>query len=274
MKIKMKTIAVLSGVLSLGAVSAASAADMAVKARPAPPLPPPCIWCGFYIGVNGGWAFDGFADQTGNLVAFSAGFAPVVAAGGTPRFLGTNHEGGFGGGQIGYNWQVNQFVFGLEADIQGGDIGGTSTVIFPGAGVFAPSVSQGRDHLDWFGTARARLGIASGPVLFYATGGAAFGEVKTSASNIFNPTIAGVFTGATSDTRFGWTAGAGIEWAFAPNWTVKGEYLYVDLGSSNVTLRDPLQFPADFTTYNFQHRFDLARVGINYKFGGPVVARY
>jgi outer membrane immunogenic protein len=271
---KTKLVALLSGVISLGAVGAASAADMAVKARPAP-LPPPCIWCGFYIGVNGGWAFDGWDDgRTGDLVFFTAGFNNAVANGGTPRNLGVNREGGFGGGQIGYNWQSGQFVFGLEADIQGADIGRTNTVIFPGGGGTNPSVSTGRDHIDWFGTARARLGLAVNTALFYVTGGAAFGGVHSSVSNVFNPAVTGNFFGTSSDTRFGWVAGAGVEWAFAPNWSVKGEYIHVDLGSDNVNMFDPVNFPLDRATYRFHHQFDAVRVGVNYKFGGPVVAKY
>src|SRR5262245_54206670 len=219
---KTKLIALLSGVVCLGAAGAASAADMAVKARPLPPPAPIFTWTGFYIGVNGGWAFDGWDDNIGNLVAFSPGFATAVAAGAAPRFLGTNHEGGFGGGQIGYNWQVNQFVFGLETDIQGADIGRTSTVLFPGDANFFPTVSTGRDHIDWFGTARVRLGLAANTALFYVTGGAAYGGVNSSASVISNPTTGGIFTGSSSDTRFGWVVGAGVEWAFTPNWTIKG----------------------------------------------------
>jgi outer membrane immunogenic protein len=106
------------------------------------------------------------------------------------------------------------------------------------------------------------------------TGGAAFGGVHSSVSNVYNPTTFGNFFGTSSDTRFGWVVGAGVEWAFSPNWSVKGEYLHVDLGSSNVTMLDPVNFPLDRATYHFRSEFDAVRVGINYRFGGPVVARY
>src|SRR5689334_17635822 len=147
---KMKKALVLAAAILFPGV--ASAADMAVKARPLPPPAPIFTWTGFYVGVNGGWAFDGWDDNTGNLVAFSAGFAAPIAGGAVPVNRGARHEGGFGGGQIGYNWQANQFVFGLEADIQGADIGRTNTIFFPGGGGFVPVNNTARDHIDWFGT--------------------------------------------------------------------------------------------------------------------------
>ena len=260
--------------VSIGSFASAMAADMPVKAVKAPPAPP-CVWCGWYVGANGGWAWN---DSTGGLTAFSTtggnDFTPVVAAGGTPSFLGAKHEGGFGGGQFGYNWQVTNWLFGFEADIQGADIGKTSTVVFPGGGGFSPSVSTGRDHIDWFGTVRGRVGVTLNNVLLYGTGGLAYGGVNSTATNVFTPATSGTFSGSSGDTRFGWAAGAGVEWLFAPNWSVKGEYLHVDLGSSNTTVLDPVNFPGAFATYHFHHEFESARVGVNYHFGGPVVAKY
>jgi outer membrane immunogenic protein len=267
---------VLASVVSLGfgGLGAASAADMAVKAPPPPPVPV-YSWTGWYVGVNGGYAWG---DSTGNLNAFSTtpggNFGPAVAAGGTPTFLGAKHEGGFGGAQVGYNWQMTNWLLGAEADIQGAGIGQTSTIVFPGGGGTVPSVSTGRDHLDWFGTVRGRVGFVASSVLFYGTGGFAYGGVHSSVTNVFTPGAAGTFAGSSSDTRFGWAAGAGVEWGFAPNWSVKGEYLHVDLGSSNTTMFDPVNFPTAFATYRFHHELDTVRVGVNYHFYGPVVAKY
>jgi len=263
----------IASVISLGAggFGTASAADMAVKA---PPMVAPVAlynWTGWYVGVNGGWAWG---NSTGNLVSSSADFGPAIAAGGTPTFLGAKHEGGFGGGQIGYNWQISNWLVGVEADIQGADIGKTSTIVFLGGGGIVPSVSTGRDHLDWFGTVRGRVGVAFNTVLLYGTGGFAYGGVHTTVSNIFTPGTLGTFTGSSSDTRFGWVAGAGVEWGFAPNWSQKGEYLHIDLGSSNTTMFDPVNFPGSFATYRFHHELDTVRVGVNYRFGGPLIARY
>ena len=258
-------------IISIAGTSIASAADMAVKA---PPMAAPAAiynWTGWYVGVNGGYAWD---DSTGSLSSFTPDFTAAVTAGGTPSFLGAKHEGAFGGGQVGYNWQTGLWLFGLEADIQGADIGRTSTVLFPGGGGIVPSVSTGRDHIDWFGTARGRVGVAVNNVLFYGTGGLAYGGVRTTISNIFTPGTSGTFNGSSSDTRVGWAAGAGLEWGFAPNWSLKGEYLHVDLGSSNTTMFDPVNFPLSSATYRFHHQFEAVRVGVNYRFGGPVVAKY
>jgi outer membrane immunogenic protein len=170
---------------------------------------------------------------------------------------------------------MSNWLLGVEADIQGADIGRTSTVAFPGGGGLVPSVSTGRDHIDWFGTLRGRAGVTAGPALFYATGGLAYGGVRTSVTNVFTPVTSGNFAGSDSSTRVGWAAGAGVEWGFAPNWTVRGEYLHVDLGRSNVTMFDPVNFPTDSATYRFNHVVDAVRVGVNYRFGPTaVVAKY
>jgi outer membrane immunogenic protein len=233
-------------------------------------------WSGWYAGVNGGYAWD---HASGSLVAFSTtpagnNFAPAVAAGGTPGFLGAKHEGGFGGGQLGYNWQIAKWLVGFEADIQGAGIGQTSTISFPGGGGILPSVSTGRDHINWFGTFRGRVGVTANRVLYYATGGLAYGGISSSVTNLFTPGVAGSFAGSSGTTSIGWAAGAGVEWSFAPKWSLKGEYLHVDLGHSNTTLFDPVNFPGAFATYRFSHAFDSVRVGVNYHFAGPVVAKY
>jgi outer membrane immunogenic protein len=255
-------------------------ADMAVKAQPAPMS----SWTGLYGGVNGGGAFG---NSTGTLSTFTTApgsdFTAAVNAGGTPRNLGAKHSGGFGGAQLGYSWQNGDWVFGVETDIQGADIGNTSTSTFRGGGpidangkVPAASVSTGRDHIDWFGTLRGRAGVTVDRVLFFGTAGLAYGGVKSSVTNIFTPAAgappAGVFTGTTNDTRVGWAAGAGLEWGFAPGWSVKGEYLHVDLGSSNVTIVDPVNFQRASATYRFNHAFDTIRIGVNYRFDWVVPA--
>lgn len=265
---------VAAAAVSLGGLASALAADMPMKAVKAPP-PPPCVWCGWYVGVNGGWAFG---DATGRITDFSTvgidNFGPIIAAGAVPTFLGAKHDGGFGGGQFGYNWQMRNWLLGFETDIQGANIGNTSTFVFPGGGGFIPIVSTGRDHIDWFGTVRGRVGVTFDNVLLYGTGGLAYGGVKSSLTLIATPSIAGNFSGSLNDTRVGWVAGAGVEWLFAQNWSLKGEYLHVDLGSSNVTMLDPVNLPGAFLTYRFHHEFDSVRAGVNYHFNGPVVAKY
>ena len=258
----------------LMSAGASSAADMAVKARPMAAPPPPCTWCGFYVGLNGGY---GWGDTTGNLVANSGGlFIPPAIAGGTiPSGLGVRSEGWVAGGQAGYNWQLNQFVFGVEADIQGSGIEESvfiTRAAVPALGLVATQ-QRAKSELDWFGTVRGRLGIAWSSVLLYATGGFAYGGVGNSVTSSPDPfTLVG--RGSVSSTLTGWTAGAGFEWAFTPNWSFKGEYLHIDLGNATATAL----FPAttDFLAYRFKHEYDIARVGFNYRFNtaAPVVAKY
>ena len=131
--------------------------------------------------------------------------------------------------------------------------------------------------LEWFGTVRGRAGILATPrVLFYATGGLAYGSIKTSAAlaGVTNGGVAIASFGSSTDTRFGWTVGAGVEGKITQNWSAKLEYLYMDLGSFNggtYTL-DPGNTIGIRTNSDF--RDHILRAGINYTFGGPVVARY
>jgi outer membrane immunogenic protein len=132
---------------------------------------------------------------------------------------------------------------------------------------------MGSSALNWFGTVRGRLGYAWNTFMLYGTGGLAYGGVSDSAGTQTVPPPP-LGTGTSSSTRTGWAAGAGFEWAFLPSWSVKGEYLHIDLGRSTATVLFPTS-PTDFLTYSFAHRYDIARVGINYKFAaGPVVAKY
>lgn len=265
----MKKIALAA--VSLLSASSAFAADMPVKARPAPPVVAVYNWTGFYIGGNAGYGWgdeDVALAPTNNAasIAFFAGTFPAFI----PNAVSPKPEGWLAGGQAGYNWQTGRFVFGLEADLQGADINGTvNTSVLPG-----PIISQTRQRLEWFGTVRGRAGFTLvDTLLLYGTGGLAYGSIN---HRFFTANSAGAF--ATTDItnqRTGWTAGAGFEWGFASNWSVKGEYLYIDLGSQTfATLpggTTPVGASIDST---FRDKFHTARVGINYRFGGPVVAKY
>jgi outer membrane immunogenic protein len=247
-------------------VVGANAADLSVMTPiyKAPPPVAPYNWTGFYVGGNVGY---GWGATTGDLSSFDPAFNAAVAAGGTPGSLGTKASGALGGVQFGYNWQVGAMLLGAEADIQASGVDNTSTVNFAGGGGILPSTSTGQENLKWFGTVRLRGGVLVTPrVLLYATGGFAYGGVSNSATNVFTPAAAGNFSGSNSETRSGWTAGGGAEWAFADGWSVRGEYLYVDLGSTNVRMLDPVNFPGTFADYTFKHRYNIARVGLNYKF--------
>jgi outer membrane immunogenic protein len=180
--------------LALTAGAAAVAADLprGLPAKAPAYVPPPYSWTGFYLGINGGYAWgdsdwDGFAS-------------------------GTDVDGGLVGVTIGYNWQTGPWVFGLEGDIDWTNLRGS----FVNAA--CPAGCETRNN--WLATVRGRLGYAFDRVMPYVTGGLAAGDIEA------NPVG---FPGA-EDTQVGWTVGAGVEAAIAGNWTAKIEYLYVDLG--------------------------------------------
>jgi len=222
----------IAGALALAAGSQAFAADLPPPLAPPPRAPatyvpamaPAYNWSGFYLGINGGYGF-------GNSSWTGAGLS-----------TGTFNTSGFlVGGTAGANYQIGQFVIGAETDIDWTDVKSSNGPVICGLCVTSNT---------WLGTARARAGFALDRVLFYGTGGAAYGNIDASANGVL-----------TSTTKVGWTAGAGIEGAFADNWTAKIEYLYADLGSAscgatcggapvNVTLKE-----------------NLIRLGVNYKFG-------
>ena len=272
----LKTIAA-SALAAMAVASAASAADLA--ARPytkAPIVAPVYDWTGFYIGGNVGYSWGRSSDTS----TLTNGAGTVLFTTGA----GANMDGVIGGGQIGYNWQVQNWVWGLEADIQGSDQKGRrgylcpTGVCTPPFGVIAvfpgPAVPVALDQkLEWFGTVRGRVGVLATPqVLFYATGGLAYGEVNTSAV-----IGAGAFGFNAHDTRVGYTVGAGVEGAIGGNWTAKLEYLYMDLGrTSGAFLTTIPALGGGVLSYNYSSRItnNIVRVGLNYKFGGPVIAKY
>jgi outer membrane immunogenic protein len=257
--------------------SSASAADLA--ARPytkAPVMAPVYDWTGFYIGGNVGYSWGRSSDTS----TLTNGAGTVLFTSGA----GTNMDGVIGGGQIGYNWQVQNWVWGLEADIQASDQKGRrdflcpTGVCTPPFGVIAvfpgPAVPVALDQkLEWFGTVRGRVGVLATPqVLFYATGGLAYGEVNTSAV-----IGAGAFGFNANDTRVGYTVGAGVEGAIGGNWTAKLEYLYMDLGRTSGTFLTTIPaLGGGVLSHNYSSRItdNIVRVGLNYKFGGPVIAKY
>ena len=154
-------------------------------------------------------------------------------------------KGGFGGGTVGYNWQTGMYVFGIEADAAGADIS-TSLGI--------PGLVSADDKIRALGTVRGRVGVTFQQVLFYGTGGFAWADERVSASAL------GVSISDTK-TRTGWTAGAGVEWMFAPHWSVKGEYLYRSFGSENF-FAGTIPGGIDSGTLNIHS----GQVGVNYHF--------
>jgi outer membrane immunogenic protein len=271
----MKKLLLGTAVLVALAGGSAAAADLPVKA---PPMVAGFDWTGPYIGANGGYSWG--RSETDYRIESS--LVPTSQ----------NLNGWLGGGQAGYNWQVDRhWVFGIEADLQA--TGQEGLQALPGSSACFTAFVAGAagtdcvtttgnlaQKLPWVGTARARLGfLPTDRWMVYGTGGFAFGEVDTDAASsaTFLTTINGVpistvsrnSAAASSVTKGGWTAGGGTEWAIAGAWSVKLEYLYVDLG--HVTASTRLVPP--FTTTS--HVTDnIVRVGLNYRFGGPVVAKY
>jgi outer membrane immunogenic protein len=267
----MRVVAIAGSVILASTVSAL-AADMAVKAPIAAPIAV-YNWTGFYVGGNVGYGW-GNGDTFFNPLPSAAIFVNLL-----PQTLSPDPKGVFGGVQAGYNWQSGRFVLGVEADIQAADINGDARVSpiiqnngtpFPGAGFLSA-----HQRIDWFGTARVRAGItATDRLLLYVTGGVAFGDVSYAAQTDFRPVGTTLYAAAFSDTKVGWTAGGGAEWAFAPNWSAKVEYLYVDLGNASVVVNPVPPLPPFQVGYTWKTQEHLARVGVNYKWGGPVVAKY
>lgn len=245
---------------SLFAATSASAADLPVYTKA--PVVAVYNWTGLYIGTNVGYSWGrGITDGT-QTIGSAVAAATVV----TPMSGRADVNGFIGGAQLGYNWQQGAWVFGLEGDIQFSNERGSGdvcTALCPAGYVFT------RDYkLDWFGTARGRVGfLPAERILLYATGGLAYGNFTGSSWTL--PMNFGTW----SSLQAGWTVGAGVESALGANWSVKFEYLYMDLGSvggSSATVG------LNKWVFNTKFTDNIVRVGLNYKFGGPavVVARY
>ena len=232
----------------LGMVASASAADMRVKAPPPPVVAPVYNWTGFYIGANGGWG------QVENCWDFEL-LGGVSFADGC-----SNRSGGLFGGQIGYRWQSNQFVFGLEAQGNWADL--TSTRV----SLLNPLFST-RASTDAIGLFTGQIGWAWDAALLYIKGGAAV----TSNSFSILTTLGEVELVSASSTRWGATVGIGFEYGFAPNWSAGIEYNHLFMGDSDHTFFVPALALA---SSRVNQDVDMVTVRVNYRFGGPVLTRY
>jgi outer membrane immunogenic protein len=219
---------VVLGILLTSIAGAAYAADL-----PAPPATPyskaPAIvspvtnWSGFYIGAMGGYGSEN-ANQAGGLT------------------------GGFGGATVGYNWQFNSFVAGIEADGAWGSVSNSVTGPIPPFGAVTLA-----SKVDALATVRGRFGVAIDQVLLYGTAGLALADNKLSITALGQ-------TLTDSKTQVGWTAGAGVEWMFLPRWSVKAEYLYRSFSSTTFFAQFPPGLPLGTLNIN------SGQVGINFHF--------
>ncbi len=255
---------ILGAVAFTAITSAAFAADLPTMKGPPPFVPPPAFsWTGFYIGGNIGYGWGD--DRDSQFLEPSA-----LAFGADPFRVSDQPSGVIGGGQVGYNWQTGSFVFGVEADIDAADINGRHTLngLPDITGTIVPAwFSTAREDVEVFGTARGRIGYAAfDRTLIYATGGLAYGEVKYSNYTQFSPASVFEYSGSAEPWQVGWTVGGGIEYAITNNWTIKGEYLYYDLGSEKY-LAQPLAANPPFAIgQKFETTGDIVRAGFNYKF--------
>ncbi len=226
------------------------------KAPPA--LMPVFSWTGWYIGGNIGY---GWGENTNPSI--SSNFIDPTDP--TENFFpGLKPAGVIGGGQIGYNWQVNpNWVVGLEADFQGADIKDSAANTLSGFVGRTPfSITEGlSEKLDFFGTGRLRLGWAAGNWLFYGSGGVAYGNVKSTIS--VSDTLGDLVAGSRSETRAGWAAGGGVNYAVTPNWILGVDYLHYDLGRTTVKGTDA---SGDVVSASQKVGGDIVHGVINYKF--------
>jgi outer membrane immunogenic protein len=261
----MKTLLTAAMITALGSASAL-AADLARPYTKAI-ADPASNWSGFYAGVNAGYGVT--SAPTTNNTLDTSGAAPAQILSSAADIAS---GGAVGGGQIGYNVMLAPtWLAGIEADFQGSGQNVTSHMLtgtpLPGASSDFQDV-QGK--LRWFGTVRGRVGyVANGGTLLYVTGGLAYGRIDLGMANDESNYAGGpsASTGSLSSTKTGWTAGAGIETQLWRNWTVKAEYLYLDLGS--VAAAIPLATPGGGVPFGIHTgsvdlRDHVVRVGLNY----------
>jgi outer membrane immunogenic protein len=264
--------AALAAVAACSLVPGASAADLPVKAPVAALIAPALTWTGFYVGGNVGGAWGRFDNAYGPVpVSNPPGFSPentvTISANGSNTFSPNSPVIGV---QAGYNYQIDRAVIGIEGDFGYFGLHGStnSSSRVPAVGIQTSSTSA---DAPWLLTLRPRVGVTFGQTLFYATGGLAVASIRLDETNSFEPgrTSAGSDILFVSRTQVGWTAGAGVEHRFSARWSIKGEFLYVDLGKLNATSSSNSPFLGNTTPIFYSHTLastaEIARVGFNYK---------
>ncbi|MBI5261241.1 MAG: porin family protein [Bradyrhizobium sp.] len=255
----MKKILLASaGLFALGVFASANAADLAPRPYAKAPAPMVAVydWTGFYIGLNGGWGTSRNCWDLTNVNGIVV--APAVREG------CHNASGGTVGGQLGYRWQAANWVFGLEAQGNWADLNGSSLSDPAAFGAFVTN----RTKVDGIGLFTGQVGYAFNNVLWYVKGGAAATHSKH--SGLITGT--GIVFDEASETRWGAAVGTGIEVGFAPNWSVGLEYNHLFMGDRDITF--PATAIVNQRIDTISQDVDLVTVRLNYRFGGPVVARY
>jgi outer membrane immunogenic protein len=252
--------------LALGLADTSAAADLPVKAPPRVAPEPVFSWTGFYIGAHAGW---GWGDTDSTILEADNNFFPQ----GTINR--NTFDGLLAGGQVGFNYQMGQWVIGVEGQFSWTDIDGSNR---HDAILLANLHATTDTDVNWVTTLTGRLGMAFGPALVYVKGGGAWAEFESVTNSFVSSTGVLQQTVSGSETRTGWTVGGGIEYAFSNNWSIKGEYNFIDFGTERVT-RTGTNFVtgAAVTRQRDQDtQLNIVKFGINYRlgFGGPVVASY
>lgn len=259
---KLVSIGVLTAAASGLALGQAAAAAKPHK-TPAPPPPPPVAhrWTGFYVGghLGGGWAGNDAAAETGG------GFGSFA-----PASFGNSGSGSFlGGAQVGYNWQfASPWMVGVEADWTGTKLSQTGGGVLPAVGGGASGYSSTlRRDVNSLMSVRGRVGYVQDAMLYYVTGGGAWGRADYTA----NTTLGGGgginFPTSFGDTAHGYVVGGGVEYALNTNWSVRAEYLYYRLGGASQT---GVSIPAGNGAVNYSwsgFKANVVRVGVDYQFG-------
>jgi len=255
---------ILLGAVGLVAMAtSASAADLA--ARPytkAPPMVAMYDWSGFYIGANGGWGTSRKCWDLSNFVGVAI----------NPNLAEGCHDasGGTVGGQIGYRWQASSWVFGLEAQGNWAD--------FKGSNISNQLIARNESKVEAFGLFTGQVGYAWNNALLYVKGGAAVTSDKyTGFTTVAGVVPAGTAFDSASETRWGATVGVGLEYGFTPSWTFGVEYNHLFMGNRDITMASTGAIaPAGalIRIDRIRQDVDVVTARINYKFGGPVVARY
>jgi len=241
-----KILLVTASLIAISATAPAFGADLAARnARTytkAPMMNPAYDWSGFYIGLNGG---GGTSHDCWSALGSGMGC--------------NNGNGGTVGGQIGYRWQTGPVVFGVEAQGNWANLNGSNTNLLN-------TTLSDNNSLNAFGLFTGQVGYAWNNVLLYVKGGAAV------VNNKYSVTQAGALVTSFSGTNWGETVGVGLEYGFTPNWSFGVEYDHIFLGSQNVNINSPAG--VTLVTGSISQNADIFTARLNYKFGGPVVAKY
>jgi len=243
--------------------SSANAADLRPAYKAPPPPPPAFSWTGCYIGGNGGWIGN---HSRATTTVGEAGFPPAAVANATYSY-NLEDSGAIGGVQYGCQQQFGQWVVGLDSDFDFTNLKETLSVSHaarPGVADYSENLTQ---DISWISTTRLRLGYSWDRWMVFAAGGLASGRIKS--SYVLEPAAAAFdYVGSDSKTRYGWTVGGGLEYALTDNWFLRGEYMYVDLGSRDFFSAISAATPGQPSLWNtdVDTRAHIVRAALSYRF--------